>query len=141
MRTIAEVMTKDPVCCEAGDPVNKAAQLMKREDVGPIPVVESQSTHRLVGIVTDRDIAVKIVAEGKDARNTKVQEVMTPNPVTCHPEDDLQKALDAMIEHQIRRVPIVDHQDRIVGIVAQADVATRLHDQKKTGKVVEAISE
>jgi len=135
-----DVLTKDPVCCLPDDTVEQAARLMKKEDVGPIPVIESRQSKKLLGIVTDRDMAVKVVAEGRDNKQTKVEEIMTRNPVTCHPNDDLQVALDAMAQHQIRRVPVVDDQGRITGIIAQADVATRTDDPEKTADVVEEIS-
>jgi CBS domain-containing protein len=136
----SDVLTQDPVCCLPDDTVEQAARLMKKEDVGPIPVIENRQTKKLLGIVTDRDMAVKVVAEGRDNKKTKVEEIMTRNPVTCHPSDDLQVALDAMAQHQIRRVPVVDDQGRITGIIAQADVATRTDDPEKTADVVEEIS-
>src|SRR3990172_6094227 len=124
MKRCDEVMTKNPVCCLPDDMVVKVAQLMKRENIGPIPVIENEETRKLVGIVTDRDLALKIVAEGLDAKSTKVEAVMTREVVTCHADDDLQKALDAMAEHQLRRIPVVDNDNKIIGIIAQADVAT-----------------
>lgn len=136
----SEAMTKNPTCCLPGDTVGKAAQLMRREDVGPVPVIESQQTKRLIGIVTDRDLAMKIVAEGRDAKSTQVELVMTRDLITCREDDDLQAALAAMGEHQVRRIPIVDGQNRLVGIIAQADVATRAGHDKQTGEVVEQIS-
>jgi CBS domain-containing protein len=135
-----EVMTKDPVCCLPNDSVAKAAELMKSEDIGSIPVIEKEQTQRLVGIVTDRDLALTIVAEGRDARSTKVEAVMTRKLVTCLADDDLQKALGAMAEHQLRRIPVVDNDNRIVGIIAQADVATRIDEPEKTGEMVKEIS-
>lgn len=135
-----EIMTKNPTCCLPGDTVDQAAQLMKDEDVGPVPVVADQQTKRLLGIVTDRDLAVKVVAEARQIAAVKVEEVMTRNPVTCREGDDLQKAIDAMEEHQIRRIPVVDDNDRIVGIIAQADIATRAHKPETTAEVVEEIS-
>src|SRR5512134_1230412 len=103
MKKCNEVMTKNPVCCLPIDTAAKAAQLMKRDNIGSIPVIENEQTKRLVGIVTDRDLALKIVAEGLDAESTKVEAVMTHKVVTCRAEDDLQKALDAMAEHRLRR--------------------------------------
>src|SRR6266581_3586347 len=110
-----EIMTKDPTCCLPGDTVDQAAQLMKDEDVGPVPVLADQQTKRLLGIVTDRDQAVKVMAEARQIAGVKVEEVMTRNPVTCHADDDLQEAIDAMEEHRVRRIPIVDDDGRIVG--------------------------
>jgi CBS domain-containing protein len=141
MKKCEKVMTKKTVCCLPNDTVAKAARLMKRENVGAIPVIENQQTQKLVGIVTDRDLALKIVAGGRDAKSTQVKAVMTRQVVTCHPEDDLQKALDAMSEHQLRRIPVVDKDNKILGIIAQADVATRLNRPEKIAEMVKQISQ
>jgi CBS domain-containing protein len=141
MKTCNEVMTKTPVCCLPHDTVAKVAQLMKSGNIGSIPVIENEQTQKLVGIVTDRDLALKVVAEGRDAKSTKVEMVMTLNVVTCQPEDDLQKTLDAMSEHQLRRIPVVDSGNKILGIISQADVATRINEPSKTAKMVKEISQ
>ena len=141
MKKCNEVMTKNPLCCLPEDLVTKAAGLMKSENIGSIPVVENEQTKKLVGIVTDRDLALRIVAEGLDAKSTKVEAVMTRKVVTCRAEDDLQKALDAMSEHQLRRIPVVDGDNKIVGIIAQADVATRVDQPQKTAEMVKEISQ
>ena len=141
MHKCDEIMTKNPVCCLPADTVDKAAQVMKRENIGSIPVINNEKSRELVGIVTDRDLALKIVAEGKDAKSTKVQEAMTRKVVTCRVDDDLQKALDAMSKHQLRRLPIVDSNNSVVGIIAQADVATRINQPEKTAAMVKGISQ
>jgi CBS domain-containing protein len=141
MKKCNEVMTKDPVCCLPNDMVAKAAKLMKSENIGSIPVIENEQTKKLIGIVTDRDLTLKIVAEGRDAKSTNVEAVMTRKVVTCRAEDDLQKALDAMSEHQLRRIPVVDNTNKIVGIIAQADVATRVNQPEKTAEMVKEISQ
>ncbi|MGB8980469.1 MAG: CBS domain-containing protein [Anaerolineales bacterium] len=141
MKKCNEIMTKDPVCCLPNDSVAKAAELMKSGNIGSIPVVENEQTKKLAGIVTDRDLALKIIAEGRDAKSTKVEAVMTHKVVTCRADDDLQKALDAMTEHQLRRIPVVDNDNRIVGIIAQADVATRADKPEKTAEMVKEISQ
>lgn len=141
MKNCNDVMTRNPACCLQNDTVLKAAELMKSENVGAIPVVENEQTKNLVGIVTDRDLTLKIVAEGLDAKVTRVKAVMTHKVVTCRAEDDLQKALDTMAEHQLRRIPIVDDDNRIVGIIAQADVATRVDQPEKTAEMVKEISQ
>lgn len=141
MKKCNEVMTKNPACCLQDDTVLKAAGLMKSENVGSIPVVENKQTRKLIGIVTDRDLTLKVVAEGRDAASTKVDAVMTHKVVTCRAEDDLQKALDAMAEHQLRRIPVVDNDNKIVGIIAQADVATRVDQPEKTAEMVKEISQ
>lgn len=141
MKKCNEVMTKNPVCCLPNDAAATAAQFMKSENVGSIPVIENEQTRKLVGIVTDRDLALKIVAEGLDANSTRVEAVMTHKVVTCRADDDLQKAIDAMAEHQLRRIPVLDTEDKIVGIIAQADVATRVDQPEKTAEMVKDISQ
>lgn len=141
MKKCSEVMTKNLVCCHPEDMVEKVAQLMQSENIGSVPVIENKQNYRMIGIVTDRDLALKIVAKGQDAKTTKVGAVMTRQVVTCLAEDDLQKALDAMAEHQLRRIPIVDNDNRIVGIIAQADVATRVNLPDKTAEMVKEISQ
>ena len=141
MKKCNEVMTKDPVCCLPDDSVATAAELMKSENIGSIPVIENEQSKKLVGIVTDRDLALKIVASALDAKSTKVETVMTRKVVTCLVDDELQKALDAMAEHQLRRIPVVDNHNRIVGIIAQADVATRVDEPEKTAEIVKEISQ
>ncbi len=141
MKKCEEVMTKSPVCCLPEDTVVKAAQLMKRENVGSIPVIENEQNKKLVGIVTDRDLTLKIVAEGRDVKSIKVEAVMTRKVVTCRAEDNLQKALDAMSEHQLRRIPVVDNDNKILGIISQADVATRIDQPEKTAEMVKQISQ
>jgi CBS domain-containing protein len=141
MKKCHEVMTKNPVCCLPDDTVAKAAQLMQRDNIGSIPIIEDEQNQKLAGIVTDRDLAIKVIAKGLDAKSTKVEAVMTRQVVTCRAEDDLQKALDAMAQHQLRRIPIVDNDNRIVGIIAQADVATRVNQPEKTAEMVKEISQ
>jgi CBS domain-containing protein len=136
----SEVMTQDPVCCVASDTVSTVAQLMGREDVGSIPVIEKQEGKKLIGIVTDRDLALKVVGENRSPQNTRVYAVMTRDLITCRPDDDLSQTLAAMSQHQIRRVPVVDAEGQVVGIIAQADVALRADNEHKTAEVVEDIS-
>jgi CBS domain-containing protein len=125
----------------ASDTVEEAARLMKQEDVGPIPVVQDHQGKKLVGIVTDRDLVVKVLAAGREAKRTKLEDVMTRNPVTCREDDDVDGCIRAMSEHQVRRMPIVDKNNCIVGIVAQADIATRVDEPERTAEMVERISE
>ena len=134
-------MTKNPVYCLPEDTVVKAAGLMKSKNIGSIPVVENEQTRKLVGIVTDRDLALKIVAKALDANSTKVASVMTRKLVTCHVDDDVQKALDSMSTNQLRRIPVLDSDNRLVGIIAQADVATRVNQPEKTAEIVKDISQ
>ena len=141
MPKCSDVMTPDPVACEPLDPVRSAARIMKMHDVGAIPVVESRASKRLVGIVTDRDVVVKVVAEDRQLDAATVTDAMTSNPAACRADDDVEGALALMAERQVRRMPVVDAAGRLVGIIAQADVATRINRDKRTGELVEAISE
>jgi len=136
-----DVMTKDPVFCQPGDSLTTVANIMKQKDVGSVPVVESGGSRRLVGIITDRDIVVKAIAEGRSPESATGKDAMTPNPVSCREEDDVDHALKLMKERQVRRMPIVDSAGLLTGIIAQADVATRVNKDSKTGELVEAISE
>lgn len=141
MKKCNEVMTKDPICCLPDSMASDAAELMKINNIGSIPVIENEQTKKMVGIVTDRDLTLKIVAEGLDAKSTKVDVVMTRKVITCRANDDLQQALDAMSENQLRRIPVVDDDNKIVGIIAQADVATRVDQPEKTAEMVKEISQ
>ncbi len=140
MQKCQEVMTRNPVTAVPTDTAEDVARLMRSLDIGPVPVVENQQTKKLIGIVTDRDLALKVVASRRQPKQIRVGEVMTRDPVTCQLEDDLQEALDAMGEHQVRRIPVVDKGGAIVGIIAQADVATRVEDPEKMAQLVEEIS-
>jgi CBS domain-containing protein len=141
MANCSEVMTREPVCCEAGESLVNVAAKMKREDVGSVPVVDSHEDRKLVGIVTDRDIVVKVLANGSAIDRATVRDAMTPNPICCRENDDIATAVHLMGERQVRRMPIVDEAGRLSGIIAQADVATRVSRDKTTGELVEAISE
>jgi CBS domain-containing protein len=135
-----EAMTKEPKCCVPTDTAAMVAKLMKAEDVGSVPVCENRHSRTLVGIITDRDLAIQVVAEGRSASTTMVKEIMTCEPFTCRPSDNLQKALDVMRQHRVRRIPVVDDDDKLVGIIAQADVATRSDRPDETASVVGEIS-
>jgi len=136
-----EVMTDNPVCCLPDEPVSAAARVMRREDVGAVPVINDEQKRQLIGIVTDRDLAIKVVAESRDPNQTNISEVMTSTIIACLEGDDVSGAIKTMEEHQIRRLPVVDPDGRIIGIISQADVATRLHEPEKTAEMVEEISQ
>ena len=134
---IREVMTSNPSTIETDGFVVEAAKIMKAEDAGVVPVTENG---RLIGMVTDRDIAIRVVAEGKDPQSTSVREVASTDLVTIDPEQNLDEALRLMAQHKVRRLPVVEEDGRLVGVVAQADVA-REGDDTKTGQVVQEISQ
>lgn len=138
---IQEIMTKDPSFVTPDASVREAAQLMKTQDVGVVPVVHGESDKRLVGIVTDRDIAIRCVAEGKDG-SCHVRDVMSSDDLaTCSESDDVDAVMQAMRTEKVRRIPIVDERGSLVGIVSQADVVRKARDGQSAEKTVERISE
>ena len=136
-QSIKDVMTSDPCTIDANKSVAYAAKMMRDEDVGVAPIVESD---KLVGMLTDRDIAVRVVAEGKDPERVTVREVASKQVVTVDPQQDLEEALRIMAKHQVRRLAVVEEDGRLVGVVAQADVA-REGDDNETGQLVQEISQ
>jgi CBS domain-containing protein len=138
-----EIMTSAPASCTPNDTAQSAAQLMAEHDCGCLPVVEDTDTNRLVGVVTDRDLAVRGLAEGKSP-DTPVQELMSTKPSCCTPDDDVEDVEKIMAERQVRRVPVIDGNGCCVGMVAQADLARtseRGVSDREVGRVVERISE
>ena len=133
---IRELMTESPRTVSSDATVVEAARVMRDDDFGLVPVVDGD---RLVGTVTDRDIAIRVVAEERDPSSTTVREIASADLVTIDPEQELGEALRLMAQHQVRRLPVVEEDGRLVGIVAQADVA-RHGDDTQTGQVVEQIS-
>jgi CBS domain-containing protein len=136
-----DIMTEDVVCCTPEDTVFEAARLMKTEDIGPVLVVDNQQSKTLVGIVTDRDLVLKVVAERHDPQNTRVGDVMSKKLVTCYADDDVETAMKAMARYQLRRIPVIEENMRLVGIISQADVATRVDAPEETAEVVKEISQ
>jgi CBS domain-containing protein len=134
--SIRELMTKNPRTVESGATVVDAARVMRDEDVGIVPVVEGE---KLVGTVTDRDIAIRVAAEGKPPESVTVGEIASRELVTIDPQQDLEEALRLMARHQVRRLPVVEEDGKLVGIVAQADIARNASDEQ-TGDLVEDIS-
>jgi CBS domain-containing protein len=135
-QSIRDVMTSNPSTIDAEKSVAYAAKMMREEDVGLAPIVEGD---KLIGMLTDRDIAIRVVAEGRDPDHVKVRDVASKQVVTIDPQQDLEEALRIMAKHQVRRLPVVEEDGKIVGVVAQADVA-REGDDTQTGKLVEEIS-
>ena len=134
-----DIMTKDPVFCQAADSVAIAAKLMERHSIGALPVVGSLRGRKLVGIVTDRDLAVRVVAADRHPAKTTVHDVMSANVITCSPDDPYDKAIELMEQHQIRRIPAVDDRGCVVGMISEADVALRIPDSTKIEDVVRSI--
>ena len=136
-----EIMSKNPTCVTADTPLVDAARLLKTAHIGVVPVVESTGAKRLVGVLTDRDIAIRAVAEGRDGATTSVGHVMSSNVRTSAPDDSVEDVMDLMGREQVRRIPIVDDRGNLVGIVAQADIVLEARDNRKAEKTVEKISQ
>lgn len=134
-----DIMTPDPASCQPDQTAMEVAQLMRARNVGSVPVVENRDTMVLVGIITDRDLTIKVIAGGRDPETTSVRDVMSPDPITCAPDDDISRALETMARSQVRRLPVVEGR-RLIGIIALADIATRLHAPADTADLVEQIS-
>jgi CBS domain-containing protein len=139
---VADIMTPEPACCTPDSTAQEAAQLMKENDCGSIPVVENRESQRLIGTVTDRDLAIRGLAEGRGP-DTLVRELMTNDPVTALPEDEIEVVREVMVARMVRRVPVVDENGKVVGIVAQADIAREdgAASDQEVGRIVEAISD
>lgn len=139
-----EIMTENPDVVTPEDRLQEAAQLMRDRNIGIVPVVADRGEMRLTGLVTDRDITVRHVAEGHDSSDCKVQEAMSGDDIhSVSPDDDSNQVMQLMRRHQIRRVPVIEN-DRLVGIIAQADIAVEAGQQgqdEEVGDTVEAISE
>lgn len=137
---VQEIMTRDPACATPGMTVRDAAKLMQREDTGVLPVVEDEQSRRLVGVVTDRDLAIRVVAEGRDGA-TRISDVMSGSRLTtARPNDSVDRVMEAMGDEQVRRIPIVDERGALVGIVSQADIVRKARDEHKAEQTVEDIS-
>src|SRR5581483_3462230 len=139
--TCRDLMTPDPACCVARDSDVNAAMIMKSQNIGSVPVITDHESKHIIGMVTDRDLVIRVIAEQREYYSTHVGDVMSKDVVTCSVDDDHSEVLDAMKKHQIRRVPVVDSQKRLVGIVAQADVAIATNEPEEVADTVEHISE
>jgi CBS domain-containing protein len=145
IRCVRELMTSDPACCTPQTPITEAAQLMLTQNCGALPVVENEEGRRLVGMITDRDIVCRIVASRVDPSASTVQQAMSGNLVCIGPDASISECVQSMAENQLRRMPIVDRDGRVVGIVAQADLARASAQQRdletELADMVEEVSE
>jgi CBS domain-containing protein len=137
-----DIMTDSPAVVTAETTARDAARMMQDNDCGSLPVVESRDSMKLIGIVTDRDLALRILGRGQDP-NTPIREAMTKNVSSVKQDDDLDAVERVMSGQQVRRVPVVDGQDRLIGIIAQADLARELGSvgRKDFSRVMEKISQ
>jgi CBS domain-containing protein len=136
MANVRDAMTENPRTLTPDSTIVEAARAMRDEDAGIMPVVDND---RLAGVITDRDIAVRVVAEGRDPNSTSARDAMSDRVVTVDPAQDLDEAMRLMGEHQVRRLPVCEEDGRLVGMLAQADVA-RAGDDSRTGDTVQQIS-
>lgn len=136
-----DIMTEDVVVSTPDDTVAEVARLMKTEDIGPVLIVDNQQSKTLVGIVTDRDLVLKVIAEGHDPQTKRVGDVMSKKLVTCYADDNVETAMKAMAQYQLRRIPVIGDNMQLVGIISQADVATRVDVPEETAEVVKEISQ
>src|SRR5262245_26130546 len=136
-KLVRDAMTSHPVTIQRSASVKSAAELMEQQDIGSLPVVDDGGS--LVGMVTDRDIAIRAVAAGRNAEATQVKEILTSPPVQVMPDDSLDLALELMAKYQVRRLPVA-YDTQLIGVLAQADVAHEAKN-KRAGQVVEAISQ
>lgn len=136
---VSDIMTADPACTTADDTLQHVARMMRDHDCGEIPIVDDQETRRLTGVVTDRDITCRAVAEGFDTTATTVGDIMTKEVFSCSVDTGVSECREQMEDHQIRRMPVVDEQGRLCGIVAQADIA-RHASTRHTAELVKDVS-
>jgi CBS domain-containing protein len=134
--SVRDAMTEDPRSIGASASVVEAARLMREDDIGSLPITDDE---KLVGMITDRDITTRVVAQAADPNMTSVGQVYSRDLISVEPDNDLEEALQLMARHQVRRLPVVEN-GRLIGIVAQADIALS-ENETKTGELVEAISE
>jgi len=134
---VREIMTPDPVCCTPEDSAQKVARMLCEQNVGSVPVVLDQASRKLVGMITDRDLCCTVVAHGLDAVTTKIERLFTINPVTCREGENLNSCEELMQQHQVRRIPVVDGEERCIGVVSQADLALKEKPEKVSKTVAE----
>src|SRR5215469_16268898 len=122
---VREGMTPNPICCLATDSAQKVAAILRKQDVGSIPVVTDHESRKLIGIITDRDLCCSVVADGLDPKKTAIEKFVTLNPIACREGENLTHCETLMQEHRVRRIPIVDGDGRLIGIVSQAGLALK----------------
>lgn len=133
------IMTKEPVCCTPETNLQEVAQMMVDHDCGEIPVVENESSARLIGVITDRDIVCRSIAKSRNPLEMTAEECMTSSPASVEEGADLEECRQKMEEHQVRRIPVVDRNGNCVGIISQADIVRQ--DAEEGGETVREVSE
>jgi len=137
-KSVRDVMTRDPECVSQNDDVREAARIMKERDTGVVPVVDG---NKIIGLITDRDIVVRGLAEGKDLANCRVDELMTKHVRSVREDMPIDEVLTLMTSAEIRRVPVVNGKDELIGILSIGDIAMETNKDGKVGQAIEQISE
>jgi CBS domain-containing protein len=137
MTQAKDIMTSNPVTCRDTDSVYDAVQVMKQRDTGVVPVVDQTNT--CCGVITDRDVCLQVILNGLDPKSTPLHKVMTQALLTCKPEDSLNRVLSQMETRQVKRIIVVDDNNRCVGIISEADVVKRVEDQEKISELASGI--
>ena len=136
---VREVMSQNPACCTPSDSAQTVARIMRDRNVGAVPVIADQQSRQLIGMITDRDFCCAVVADGLDPKKTTIEKFITMNPISCRDGENIEKCERLMQDHQVRRIPVVDNNDCVIGIVSQADLA--LHDKpERVSKTIAEIS-
>ena len=136
---VREIMTESPACCTADTPLREVAQMMVQNDCGCIPVVENEDSKKPIGMITDRDITTRVVAEGKNPKDLTAKDAMTSEVVSVTPDTSIEDCCNLMEERQIRRIAVVDNSGSCCGMIAQADIANNA-SESKTAEVVQEVS-
>ena len=134
---VREVMSSNPVCCVPADTAEKVAKTLREHNIGSIPVVLDQQGRKLIGMITDRDLCCSVVAGGLDPRRTAIEKFVTPSPVSCRDGENVEHCARAMQEHQVRRIPVVDGDGGVIGIVSIADLALKESAERASKTIVE----
>lgn len=137
MQTAKELMTRNPEYCYEDDTVSDAVRVMQKFNCGVVPV--SDEHHRCVGIVTDRDICMKVVNQDLDPQTTRLRDIMTTDVVTCHENEDMDSVLQRMEQRQVKRIPVVDELERCIGIISEKDVAQKEENRTKVVELIENV--
>jgi len=135
--TIRELMNRDPVCCVLSDTAQTVARILCDRNIGSMPVVADQESRKLVGMIMDSDLCCSVIAHGMNPKKTAIEKLLTLNPLSCRDVENIETCERLMQGHQARRIPIVDREDRVIGIVSQADLALR----DKTERVSKTVAE
>jgi CBS domain-containing protein len=134
---VREIMSQDPACCVLSDTAQTVAKILCDRNVGSMPVVADQESRKLVGMITDRDLCCSVIANGMDPKTTPIEKLLTLAPLTCRDGENIETCERLMQEYQVRRIPIVDAEDRVIGIVSQADLALKDKPERVSKTVAE----